>query len=181
MAYVLHSSSTEAGNHLPVSYQAAELLIRLQISTHLPGKSPIGPRSFESLFAWRSSNCGALSGRPSRTGLLRSRCSASERIIRKLLVDVNRNLIAVDFHKQNPDNVQMEQFKKMISELIGTGLTQKSVGDSLGKSQAWIGAILADKFNDLKWSDGEALRKLHAKVTAKVGISGPETTKKEAE
>ena len=56
----------------------------------------------------------------------------------------------------------MEQFQKMIRELLDSGLSQKALGDELGKSQAWIGAVLAGEFQDLKYSDGQALIKLHA-------------------
>ena len=46
--------------------------------------------------------------------------------------------------------------------LLADGLTQQALGELLGKSQAWVGTVLANKYSDIKWSDGEALRKLHA-------------------
>lgn len=55
----------------------------------------------------------------------------------------------------------------LIRELLATGLTQKALGELLGKSQAWVGAVLAGKFDDIKWGDGEALRALHAERCGK--------------
>jgi len=53
-------------------------------------------------------------------------------------------------------------WKKLIDELRQSGLTQAKVGASIGKSQAWVAAVCAGKYDDLKWCDGEALRRLHA-------------------
>lgn len=56
----------------------------------------------------------------------------------------------------------METHITLVKDLLAGGLTQQALGDLLGKSQAWVGAVLAGKYSDIKWSDGEALRKLHA-------------------
>jgi hypothetical protein len=56
----------------------------------------------------------------------------------------------------------MEAHITLVKDLLAGGLTQQALGDLLGKSQAWVGAVLAGKYSDIKWSDGEALRKLHA-------------------
>ena len=45
-------------------------------------------------------------------------------------------------------------------------MSQTEIGRELGKSQAWVSATLSGQYNDLKWSDGQALIALHA---AKVG------------
>lgn len=58
----------------------------------------------------------------------------------------------------------MEQFQRMIRELQDGGLSQKALGELIGKSQAWVGSVLSGHFKDLKWSDGEALRTLHANL-----------------
>ena len=42
------------------------------------------------------------------------------------------------------------------------GLTQQQLGNLLGRSQAWVTALVAGKYSDIRWSDGEALRRLHA-------------------
>lgn len=41
-------------------------------------------------------------------------------------------------------------------------MSQQEVGAAIGKSQAWVSAVLAGQYADLKWSDGEKLRSLHA-------------------
>lgn len=63
-------------------------------------------------------------------------------------------------------------WKTLITELQAVGLSQSAIGAELGKSQAWVCAVLAGQYADLKWSDGEALLKLHS---AKVGTA--DTTK----
>lgn len=48
-------------------------------------------------------------------------------------------------------------------------MSQAAIGEAVGKkSQAWVSAVLKGEYSDLKWSDGEALRKLH---TEKVGAA----------
>ncbi len=53
-------------------------------------------------------------------------------------------------------------WKTLISELQAAKMSQAAIGDALGKSQAWVADVLKGRYDDLKWSDGEALRKLHA-------------------
>ena len=53
-------------------------------------------------------------------------------------------------------------WKTLITELQAVGLSQSAIGAELGKSQAWVCAVLAGQYADLKWSDGQALLKLHA-------------------
>lgn len=53
-------------------------------------------------------------------------------------------------------------WKTLISDLQASGMSQTVIGDRLGKSQAWVCAVLNGRYEDLKWHDGEALRKLHA-------------------
>lgn len=60
-------------------------------------------------------------------------------------------------------------WKTLLEDLQAVGMSQTEIGDELGKSQAWVSATLAGQYKDLKWSDGEALRKLHA---SKVGAPG---------
>lgn len=56
----------------------------------------------------------------------------------------------------------MNQHASLVQELLDSGLTQKQLGALLEKSQAWVGAVLAGKFSDVKWKDGEALRRLRS-------------------
>ena len=39
-------------------------------------------------------------------------------------------------------------------------MTQAEIGAAIGKSQAWVAAVLAGEFKDIKWGDGVALRAL---------------------
>lgn len=57
-------------------------------------------------------------------------------------------------------------WKTLIAALRAAGMPQVAIGAELGKSQAWVSAVLAGKYDDLKWADGEALRKLHAERVA---------------
>jgi len=55
-------------------------------------------------------------------------------------------------------------WKKLITEIQEAGLSQVEIGRRLNKSQAWVSAAAQGKYDDLKWSDGEELRRLHASV-----------------
>lgn len=50
----------------------------------------------------------------------------------------------------------------LAKDLLAGGLTQQQLGNLLGRSQAWVTALVAGKYSDIRWSDGEALRRLHA-------------------
>ncbi len=52
---------------------------------------------------------------------------------------------------------------KLITELQAAGLSQADIGKEIsGKSQAWVSAVAKGEYGDIKWSDGEKLRRLHA-------------------
>ena len=68
----------------------------------------------------------------------------------------------LDFENRVRDNPSMD-WKTLITDLQGTGLSQSGIGVAVGRSQAWVADILRGRYEDLKWSDGEALRALHAK------------------
>ena len=51
-----------------------------------------------------------------------------------------------------------------MTEILASPMSQSAVGERLGKSQAWVSAVLNGDYKDLKWSDGEALRCLHAEL-----------------
>ena len=53
-------------------------------------------------------------------------------------------------------------WKTLIEELQGSGMSQALIGGAIGKSQAWVCAVLKGQYADLKWSDGESLLMLHA-------------------
>lgn len=60
-------------------------------------------------------------------------------------------------------------WKTLITEIQAAGLSQLEIGRRLGKSQAWVSAAATGKYDDLKWSDGEALRALHTEHRPRVG------------
>lgn len=53
-------------------------------------------------------------------------------------------------------------WKTLIEEIQAAGLSQSAIAALIGKSQAWVSAVLSGKYGDLKWSDGQALIALHA-------------------
>ena len=57
-------------------------------------------------------------------------------------------------------------WKTLIAEISARGLSQIEIGRRIGRSQAWVSALVAGKYKDVGWNDGEAIRKLHAAVTA---------------
>lgn len=65
-------------------------------------------------------------------------------------------------------------WKLLITEIQAKGLSQAEIGRRIGKSQAWVCAVLAGSYADLKWSDGEALRALHSEIVG-AGNTAPAT------
>ena len=65
-------------------------------------------------------------------------------------------------------------WKLLINQLREAGMSQADVGAAIGKSQAWVSAVLAGQYADLKWSDGEALRRLHAEKVSPATTAEPE-------
>jgi hypothetical protein len=66
-------------------------------------------------------------------------------------------------------------WKSLITDLRSAGMSQAAIGAAIGKSQAWVCAVLAGQYADLKWSDGEALRRLHTeKLGADETVPQPE-------
>lgn len=57
-------------------------------------------------------------------------------------------------------------WKILLADLQAAGLSQIEIGRRLNKSQAWVSAAAGGKFDDLKWSDGEALRRLHGEIAS---------------
>lgn len=55
-------------------------------------------------------------------------------------------------------------WQKLISDLLNAGWSQTAIGREVGKSQAWVSAVLRNAFKDIPWHTGERLRKLHARV-----------------
>ena len=69
-------------------------------------------------------------------------------------------------------------WKLLINQLRESGgMSQAEIGAAIGKSQAWVSAVLAGQYADLKWSAGEALRALH---TRKVSPASTVVQEKEA-
>ncbi len=65
-------------------------------------------------------------------------------------------------------------WKKPITEIqSATGMSQAALGTAVGRSQAWVADIMSGRYDDVKWRDGEALRKLHAERCPTVGADTP--------
>lgn len=56
-------------------------------------------------------------------------------------------------------------WKNIISELCACGFSQAAIGQAIGKSQGWVSAVYSGEYSDVRWRDGEALRRLHAEMT----------------
>ena len=57
-------------------------------------------------------------------------------------------------------------WQNLISEIRATGLSQIEIGKRIGRSQAWVAAVVAGKYRDVGWSDGESIRHLHTERTS---------------
>lgn len=68
-------------------------------------------------------------------------------------------------------------WKTIISELRAAGMSQAAVGIAIGKSQGWVSAVFSGEYSDVRWADGEALRKLHAE---KLGADNTPPNQQEA-
>ena len=56
-------------------------------------------------------------------------------------------------------------WKSLIADLSAAGWTQARIARELGgRPQSWVADIARGRYKDLKWSDGELLRKLHHRV-----------------
>lgn len=55
-------------------------------------------------------------------------------------------------------------WQTLLSDIRAKGLSQVEIGRRIGRSQAWVAAVVAGKYRDIGWSDGEALRQLHAEL-----------------
>lgn len=65
-------------------------------------------------------------------------------------------------------------WKKLISELMDCGMTQKAIGEYIGLSQGAISQILKGLQDDVRWNDGEKLRELHAAKLAERDVVAKE-------
>lgn len=52
-------------------------------------------------------------------------------------------------------------WQKLMADLQALGVSQAEIARHIGKSQGWVSAVATGKYIDVKWSDGEALRKFH--------------------
>lgn len=59
------------------------------------------------------------------------------------------------------------EYTKLIQEILASGVTQSQLGESLGKSQAWVCAASQGKYKDLKSTDLKKLRNVHRRIDAK--------------
>lgn len=62
-----------------------------------------------------------------------------------------------------PIFVCMDDLKKLASEILATGLTQKALGDLIGRSQAQVSDLVNGKTKTVEYSVGKKLKSLHRK------------------
>ena len=55
-------------------------------------------------------------------------------------------------------------WKTPIDDIQALGYSQAWIGAEIKKSQPWIADLYSGRYKDVKWSDGEKLRKLHSKL-----------------
>jgi hypothetical protein len=58
-------------------------------------------------------------------------------------------------------------WKTLITDLLGFGLTQAAIADAIKVKQPTISGILSGAQTDMRWSYGERLRKLHLRESRK--------------
>jgi len=63
----------------------------------------------------------------------------------------------------------MKNHEQILKEIAATGMSQKQIGERLGKTQSWVSAAMCGVYADLKWNDGQAIRKLHSEVCEGMG------------
>lgn len=56
-------------------------------------------------------------------------------------------------------------WKQLVAEIRGAGLSQAEIGSRLGKSQVWVSELASGRYANPKWDDGQALIALHREVT----------------
>ncbi|WP_372341492.1 helix-turn-helix domain-containing protein [Achromobacter insolitus] len=56
-------------------------------------------------------------------------------------------------------------WKSIVQELRSSGLTQAQIAAEVGVRQSTIAGILSGAQKDMRWSNGERLRSLHARRT----------------
>lgn len=70
-------------------------------------------------------------------------------------------------------NVVMN-WKSLIADLMSAGWTQMQIATALGRrTQSWVADISSGRYKDLKWADGERLRKLHRQVMRNISKQSP--------
>lgn len=63
-------------------------------------------------------------------------------------------------------------WKKIIVDLAGCGMTQAEIAAKVGVKQPTIAGILAGVQKDMRWSNGEKLIRLHRRTLRKARASG---------
>lgn len=57
-------------------------------------------------------------------------------------------------------------WKKLLKDISAAGYSQARIATELGgKPQSWVSDITRGRYADLKWTDGQALIRLHRRVT----------------
>ncbi|CAJ0701710.1 hypothetical protein LMG19089_02907 [Ralstonia edaphis] len=57
----------------------------------------------------------------------------------------------------------MDDWKKLARDILASGLTQKALGDLIGRSQAQVSDLVNGKTKTVEYCVGERLKSLHKK------------------
>ncbi|MGE4531764.1 MAG: hypothetical protein AB7C98_10650 [Acidithiobacillus sp.] len=59
-------------------------------------------------------------------------------------------------------------WKTLILDLQAAGWTQAKIAEAMGgKAQSWVADIVRERYDDLKWTDGQRLIKIHRREMRK--------------
>lgn len=59
--------------------------------------------------------------------------------------------------------------KKILAELSESGVSQESIAKEMGHSQGWVSKLSRGDIKNMRWDDGEKLKRLHKKHAVKKG------------
>lgn len=55
----------------------------------------------------------------------------------------------------------MKSHREIVQEILATGMSQKQIGEMVGRTQGWVSGIVNGVYQDIGWNEGCALREIH--------------------
>lgn len=74
---------------------------------------------------------------------------------------------------KDTDRDAIMNWQTILSELLAHGWTQVRLAAELGRPQSWVSDVKRGVYADLRWSDGEHLRKLHEQIANSAPSDAP--------